>query len=75
MVQYNFDTPADFIDELLKVVQPEELANYLYNNYESYVRDLQWEIETLQLDSMYEGFDSYEEFAEHQGQQELDLLN
>lgn len=62
MVDYTFDSPPDLIDEAVRLFSPREMADYLYNNYGAYTRDLQWEIETLQLDKMFEDFDSYEEY-------------
>jgi len=61
------------VDELLDVMSPRELANYLYHHHKRYLQDLQWEAETFQLDNLYEGFDSYEAFAESQGQHSLPL--
>lgn len=69
MAQYFFETPPELVDESIKVMNPKELAGYLYHNYPNYLKDLQWEVETLELDHLYEGFDTHEEWAEHHGQQ------
>lgn len=66
MVKYEFEIPPDIIDEVVKLFSPRELAEYLHSHYEKYSLDLQWEFETLMLDSLYEGFDSYEEFEQAQ---------
>ena len=68
MATYTFETPVDMADELLKVLSPRELANYLHHNHREYVKDLQWELETEELDWLYEGYDTYEEFASSKGQ-------
>lgn len=73
MARYYFETQADMIDELVKAVSPKHLAGYLYHNYNGYSLDLQWELDTERLDNLFDGFDSYEEFAEHQGQQRFDF--
>lgn len=68
MAQYFFETPPELVDEAIRVMTPKELAGYLYHNNPNYLKDLQWEAETLELDHLYEGFDTYGEWAEHQGQ-------
>lgn len=73
MAQYFFETPPELIDETVRVFSPKELAQYLYHNNRAYVKDLQWELETLELDNLYEGFDTFEEYAEHQGQQSFNF--
>ncbi|WMM95579.1 hypothetical protein CRP143_gp14 [Roseobacter phage CRP-143] len=68
MARYEFDTPMDLVDEMVKLWSPRELADYLYHNYEGYVKEVQWEVETFQLDEAYKDFDSFEEYS---GQLEL----
>lgn len=73
MAQYYFETPVDLIDETLRVLSPRELANYLYFHNKKYLKELQWEAETLELDNLFEGFDSYEDYANSHGQYSLPL--
>ena len=73
MAQYFFETPPDLVDEAIRVLSPKELAGYLYHNHPAYMKDLQWEVETLELDHLYEGFDTHSEWAEAQGQYALPL--
>jgi hypothetical protein len=69
MATYTFETPVDMVDEVLNIMSPRELANYLYHNHPAYTKDLQWDIETYELDNEFGDFNTFEEFAAGQGQQ------
>ena len=62
MAKYDFETPPEMVDEVLRIFSPRELADYIYRNYHGYSLDLQWELDTLRLDNLYEGYDSYEDY-------------
>lgn len=66
MAQYNFELPPELIDETVRVFSPRELAQYMYHNYREYMLEAIWEVETIQLDNLYAGFDSLEEYEEAQ---------
>lgn len=66
MATYQFDTPEDLLDEVVRVFSPREMAEYLYSKANQYSLDLQWDLDTMRLDALYEGFETFEYYNESQ---------